>query len=85
MGEKRPSVRTLSDGYKVQHLPPSDEHPEGKMILLPGQSRLRQRLLDGHVEHHQAHQELRQRHEDRINQRREKMARNGVPPEKRSC
>lgn len=35
MGDTRATVRTLPSGERVTHHPPSDLHPEGKMVLIP--------------------------------------------------
>lgn len=83
MGKKQISVRTLDDGYRVHHHPPTDRHPDGKQTLVPGQSRLRERLEAAHPGHRVSHAALHIRHQQAIDQRRESLHRGGVPHEKR--
>lgn len=86
MGDKRPSVRTLPDGYRVTHHPPDEAHPDGKMVLLRGQSRLRQRMREAHPEHRKAHKQLADRHTELVERKRASLAAHpAVPPSKRCC
>ena len=78
-----PVTRTLPDGYLVTHYPPDDKHPEGKMVLQPGQSRLRARLLEAHPGHRISHAAKQIRKQKLVDWRRERMRRRGVPAEKR--
>lgn len=72
-----PEIRTLADGYEVIH------HEDGKQLLRPGQSRLRQRLLDAHDGHKVSHAAKQIRKKNLVEWRRDRMRRRGVPPEKR--
>jgi hypothetical protein len=53
------------------------------MVLQPGQSRLRERLLAAHDDHHEAHTANHARKQDLVDQRRMRMKARGVPAEKR--
>ena len=86
MGDKRPSVRTLPDGYQVTHYPPDDKHPSGKMVLCAGQSRLRERLLAAHPAHREAHTKIKERHYKLVERKRASLvAHPSVPASKRCC
>lgn len=86
MGDKRPSIRTLPDGYKIIHHPPSEAHPQGKMVLCPGQSRVRERLLAAHPAHREAHQKIKDRHYSLVERKRLSLAAHpAVPASKRCC
>jgi hypothetical protein len=80
---KKTVTKTLDDGYRVTHHPPTQEHPGGKMVLQPGQSRLRERLLAAHDDHHEAHTANHARKQDLVDRRRMRMKARGVPAEKR--
>lgn len=80
MGKKRASIRTLSDGYKVTH------HPDGKTVLCPGQSRLRQRLMDAHSDCHCHRQDQLDCQREQLDRKRASHAANpAVPASKRCC
>lgn len=84
MGNQRPSIRTLSDGYKVTHHPPDDKHPEGKMVLLPGQSRPRAKLVAAHEDNHAQLHEQHQEHHRKVARKRDRYAAHpAVPASKR--
>jgi hypothetical protein len=70
-----PVEHTLSDGYKVHY------HPDtGRVVLQPGQSRLRKRLTEAHGENLKAHQELAERHRELVKRRRESLAAHPIVP-----
>lgn len=83
MDHTEPVTRTLPDGYLVTHHPPDEKHPGGKMVLQPGQSRLRARLLDAHPGHMMSQAAKAVRKQNLVDWRRERLRRGGVPPEKR--
>ena len=87
MGDKRLSIRTLPDGYyKVTHHPPDDAHPQGKQVLLPGQSRLKERLLAAREDNKAKLAELHEAHYRKVAVRRASLAAHpAVPAEKRCC
>jgi hypothetical protein len=82
MGNKRPSIRTLPDGYKVRHLPPDEAHPDGKMMMLGGQSPLTQRLDDAAPANLAAQQVLDKAMQARITVKQALQRAKGLPPEK---
>lgn len=82
MGEKRVSTRTLPSGEKVQHHPPDEAHPEGKMTLIRESSSLRD-LLDASVGEDQARlRELEDQRLEVIAAKRADQSAKGLPPEK---
>ena len=82
MGEKRVSIRTLSDGTTVRHSPPDDLHPEGRMDLIRETSPLREELTARHDDNKTRHEELQAIHNERIARKKAIHAAKGLPPEK---
>lgn len=82
MGQKRESTRTLPSGEKVRHHPPDKAHPEGKMVLIPGPSPLRERLAAAQEDNRARHQELLAQHEETISAKKADQEAKGLPPEK---
>jgi hypothetical protein len=77
-------VRTLPDGYQVHVHPPDARHPEGKQVFVPGQSRLRERLLAAHPDHEDSQARLQEQHRRKVTWRRARLAAEpAVPPSKR--
>jgi len=85
MGDKRPSVRTLSDGYKVRHYPATEAYPEGRMMMLANQSSLTQRLEASANGDLARQQELDAVMQERITVKQAEQKRLGLPPEKSHC
>ena len=83
MGKKRVSVKTLSDGTKVTHHPPDDQHPEGRMVLIP-EDKIAQRLLDKRKSIHDGISDIHVAHYAKVQVKRDaEAAYPAVPPEKR--
>jgi hypothetical protein len=80
MAKKQKDIRTLPDGNRVHH------RPDGKVFLLPGQSRLRQRLREAHPAHREARAQLVDRHHELVARKRASLAAHpAVPASKRCC
>lgn len=78
------TVRTLDSGEKVKHFLADERHPEGRKVLIPGASPLRERLLAECADAEAAHTELAERDHHRRCQARERLdAGDSVPFEKR--
>ncbi len=73
----------LPDGYRVTHHPPSDEFPEGKKVLLPGQSRIRERLEARLEENKAAHEALHEQRRNALKAKQDAEKSKGVPADKR--
>lgn len=82
MGDKRVSKRTLDSGETVLHHPPSEEYPNGKQVLLPQGSPLRDRLDSRLVENQARHDEMQQALLDNIEIKKAAQEEKGLPPEK---
>ncbi len=82
MGEKRVSIRTLSDGTVVQHSPPDDQHPEGRMDLIREASPMREELQTREDDNKTRQAELKAIHAERIARKKAIQAAKGLPPEK---
>lgn len=84
MGEKKVSIRTLDSGEQVRHEPPDEDHPDGKMTLIPGQSALRERLEDSAEDKRERLAELANRQRNRLRSKQESLkAHPEVPGSKR--
>lgn len=83
MGMKRVSVKTLSDGTRVQHHPPDEKHPEGRMVLIP-EDKIAQRLLDRRHHIGEGINDIHVAHYAKVQRKRDaEAAHPAVPPEKR--
>lgn len=85
MGNQRVSVRTLSDGYRVRHHPPSKAHPDGHETLIHDHSPLRERLSANLDDNKRRHEALKAKHTERIQVKRDAQDEKGLPPEKSCC
>lgn len=82
MGDKRVSQRTLDSGEVVTHYPPDDEHPEGKMELVEGDSVLRAAMVEAAPELQVQQDEIAMAQVAAIEDKRARQKRKGLPPEK---
>lgn len=83
MGKTRVSVRTLPSGEKVHHYPPDEDHPEGKMVLIP-QNAVAAELDTRRDRQADAIRDLRTAHHAKVSIKKAAEAANPVvPPEKR--
>lgn len=86
MGDKRVSIRTLPSGVKVRHHPPTDTHPEGRMVLVRETSALKERLTAALADNLAAHDKLKERAAARLKAKQDRLnAYPAVPHEKRCC
>lgn len=82
MGDKRVSVRTLPSGEQVNHYPPDPRHPDGKQVLIPGPSALKERILAARSHRKVRHLAIHQGHIDRIKVKVASQKAKGLPAEK---
>lgn len=86
MGDKRVSIRTLPTGEKVKHHPPTDTHPEGRMVLIMETSPLKERLTAALADNQAAQKQLKERAAARLKAKQDRLdAHPKVPYEKRCC
>ncbi len=83
MGKSKVTIRTLSSGEKVHHYPPDDDHPDGRMVLIPHDE-----LADSIMEQQDANaatlSDLQVFHHSLVREKNEaEAAHPAVPPEKR--
>lgn len=84
MGMKRTTIRTLSSGEKAYHHPPDEDHPKGRVVLIPGQSGLTEELLARREDDENGLRDLHIDHRRRIqDKQQQEAAEPAVPPDKR--
>jgi hypothetical protein len=82
VGNQRVTVRTLPDGSKVNHYPPDERHPQGKMVLIHDHSPLKARHDAMLADKKRRHKVLKAVHTTRIAFKKAKQKANGWPAEK---
>lgn len=83
MGKTKVTVRTLSSGERVHHYPPDEDHPDGRMVLIP-HDELADAIMEQRAEHDASLSDLHVFHHTLVREKNDaEAAHPAVPPEKR--
>jgi hypothetical protein len=76
-------VTTLSSGEQVHHYPPDEDHPDGRMVLIPHDS-IGDRIMEIRADNRNALSDLHVAHHAQVREKNDaEAAHPAVPPEKR--